>query len=267
MIVTNLLTNMIVLTLSGVIPTNTPAFKEYAFNTIMTNAQALALKWHLNDSLIASNKVTHFDATPHPEGLSAGITFDDRYIFGSNTGDPIGFTDKGYYVGYLTNHTQWMHETNLLTFKKAQQIAESAMVAYGIPVKQIGFKKPVKKEQLKWIDDKISYKSNGWTYVETKEHPKTYPLPYYEFEWETRKANCVVHVSGISSNIVSFSFGWRYLLFPDFNHLRLVPPTNYFEILGLPTNTILVKRRWTPTGVGYEAIPSVEKTVSKSRLH
>jgi hypothetical protein len=64
MIVTNLLTNMVVLTLEGAIPRNTPAFQDHVFHTMFTNAQVVASRWHLDRSLIATDKITYFKATP-----------------------------------------------------------------------------------------------------------------------------------------------------------------------------------------------------------
>jgi hypothetical protein len=59
MIITNLLTNMVALTLQGAIPTNTPGFQAYATQVMFTNAQALASKWHLDESLVATNRISH----------------------------------------------------------------------------------------------------------------------------------------------------------------------------------------------------------------
>jgi hypothetical protein len=75
MTITNLLTNIVVLTLGGDIttntlggfrattpggdiPTNTPAFHAYAFHTTLTNAQAFAGPLGIDPSHIASNNVT-----------------------------------------------------------------------------------------------------------------------------------------------------------------------------------------------------------------
>src|SRR6266540_2254725 len=172
MVITNLLTNMVVLALQGAIPTNTPAFQAYALHVMLTNAQALALKWHLDESLIVSNRITKLDVTPYPEGFSASVVFDDRYIFGTARGDSIGFTDKAYYQAWafsfsglgFTNYEvwwktteedfnkhravaqEWSRATNLLTLRKAQQLAESAMLAVGVPVKTAGFKKPTERK-------------------------------------------------------------------------------------------------------------------------
>lgn len=58
MIITNLLTNMMVLSTAGVIHTNTPAFQKYARDEIVRCAQLTAKGWHLEPTLIATNRIT-----------------------------------------------------------------------------------------------------------------------------------------------------------------------------------------------------------------
>ncbi len=72
---------------------------------------------------------------------------------------------------------------------------------------------------------------------------KIYPLPYYQFYWKTEKAACTVDVSGIIGKVAYFHF-------TDFTstYLWFQSPTNYFEMLGLPTNAIFVHRIFTPPG-------------------
>ena len=306
MIITNLLMNMVVLTLQGAIPTNTPAFQAYAVQVMFTNAQALASKWHLEENLVATNKITEREVTPYPGGrFSAMLVFDDRYIFGTQEGGSIGFTDKAYYQGWVFSESasskmtatseagnasayeawlkineediarhrvvaqQWSRATNQLTLRTAQQLAESAMVSVGVPVKTIGFKKPAEKKQWNWADDYTrEIRSNldgiisgsGTVYsvpltggrmsvAYPSKHPSNYLLPYYEFRWDSLQAACHVDVFGVTSNIVHFNFLGPCLSLPT--------PTNYLSLLGLPDNTVFVKRRFAspPT---YEGLLGVE---------
>ncbi len=96
MVITNLLTNMLVLALSGEVPSNTPAFQDHASGAMFTNAQRAAREWRLDESLIATNQITAFQSTPYADGYSATIVFFDRYLFGLDHGDGIGFTDKQF---------------------------------------------------------------------------------------------------------------------------------------------------------------------------
>src|SRR5580698_1619943 len=99
MTITNLLTNMVALALhfpavSLDIPTNTPAFKDYAFQVMLTNAETLAAKFNLDTNLVVSNKVTEFYAVPTVFGIRGGITFAGRYGFGYKFGRWTSFSDN-----------------------------------------------------------------------------------------------------------------------------------------------------------------------------
>ena len=227
MIITNLLTNMVVLTWLGAIPTNTPALKEYAFQVMFTNAQSLGMRWHLDQSLITSNHATLTSVRAHPQQLYASIEFGDRYGFGTSKSGIIIFADTGFGEGMMLAMAQpriasryggelkaRFQAANALTLEQAQEMAESAMRAYGVTKDALGFLQPKVKEQLK---------SAGR------------PLAYYKFEWESDKGHCKVDVSGITTNIVRFE-----LEGPE--QLRLKPPPNYLELLGLPKNTVFVKQ-------------------------
>lgn len=263
MIITNLLTNMVVLTLFGGIPTNSPAFKDYAFRLMLSNAEAIAAKWRLDSSIIMSNKITRFEANPFPHGPTAGIVFGDRYVFGIQDGGCIGFSDGDFYSGavfprftrlsdmerlrneIIALEYKWLRATNHLNLKKARRIAEYAMRSVGIRIEKLpGFETPLSAKQMKINDDTTSeILEGGSVVVRRKERPNEYKLPYYEFRWETKRkrgvprAVCEIHVSGITSNVVHFSFVGSCPISPS--------PTNYLEMLGLPSTTVFVKKRFT----------------------
>jgi hypothetical protein len=66
MIIINLLTNMIVLTLQSTIPTNTPAFREYAFHEMFSHASTMVVGWNLElPRPITTNMVTDFHSVAH----------------------------------------------------------------------------------------------------------------------------------------------------------------------------------------------------------
>ena len=79
MIITNLLTNMVVVTFAGAMHTNTPAFRDFAYEAVLTNAQVVAAKWRLDRSAISAGNVTRFAAAPLVEGYDALIVFGGRY--------------------------------------------------------------------------------------------------------------------------------------------------------------------------------------------
>jgi hypothetical protein len=235
MIITNLLANMVVLTLHSTIPTNTPVFQEYAFREMFGQSSNMIVSWNLDlPCPITTNMVTDFHAAADSLGPQGLIVFSNRFYFSWLYSGVPTFSDKNYDIARAltpdveTNDAvleEWMHATNLLTMETAQHVAESAMKSIGLPLDKLGFKRPTQAHQRKyeWKDGKI------------------YPLPYYEFRWETDNGYCSVNISGIHSNIVYFFFmGHPYLQFQK--------PTNYFEMLGLPTNAVFVHPMFTPPG-------------------
>ena len=225
MIITNLLAGMVLLSDFALdeIQTNTPAFQEYAYHAMVTNVQAMGAALHLDESLIATNKVTDFRVTPTILGIDGHINFANRYHFAYDLGWFDEFIDFQNGPTAVENHNaeandavyeQWMRATNLLTMGKARQLAASSMQAIGI---HGDFRKPKKSEQMEY----------------TWKDGKTYLLPYYSFDWSNDKRICRMDVSGINSNVVYLSC-W--------SATRLRPPTNYFDLLGLPLKPVFVKK-------------------------
>jgi hypothetical protein len=226
MIITNLLTNMVLLGSLDIIQTNTPAFQEYAYHAMFTNAQAITAAWHLDESLISTNKVTRFEADPTIVGVHGYIEFEKRYHFAYDWGIFSDFTDfQNDIVAAKTPNVkandaifeQWLRATNLLTMKKARQLAASSFQAIGVPG---DFRKPNQSEQMEY----------------ERKDGKTYPLPLYSFEWSDDKLIRIyrMEVSGVNSNVAHyFSVG------PS---VRLRPPTNYFDLLGLPPKPVFVRK-------------------------
>lgn len=95
MLLTNLLTNMVVVSM-GIIQTNTPAFRNFEFSNLMVHARALASDWHLDTNLISSNLVTRFSARADFSKPSAEICFGERDRFWSVGKDGFGFSDEAY---------------------------------------------------------------------------------------------------------------------------------------------------------------------------
>ncbi|HWD18696.1 MAG TPA: hypothetical protein VHB20_05410 [Verrucomicrobiae bacterium] len=236
MLITNLLTNMVVVYM-GVIQTNTPQFSRFEFQALFSKAQFAAKTWGLETSLIESNKVTEFWNEPSIDGAHARMVFAGRYAFNEARGRFLGtfdggfiFADRlfcwpdysgvqsepGFNMGKAIQLTQnWLHETNGLTMKAAQDIAESAVHSFNIPIGNLLSNEPCIREQKPW------QLNDGTPSLE----------PYYMFEWKVREGWCKVDVSGISSNVVYFNYS-------DGVHFRL--PTNYFQMLGLSSNSVFV---------------------------
>jgi hypothetical protein len=297
MIFTNLLTNMVILTSQAQIPTNTPEFRAQLYGVILSRAEDLASRWHLDKSLINDKGVTDYKADPYPEAPSLHIVFGNRYAFGTGRDGFLGFSDSDFYWPSVTWHPSptvggvgktpedqerrywawrkateednshdlavaehWRHSPNRLTMTSAQKMAEAAMKAYGIPPGLIGTRFLKKKEQLVWSEEWTSHAETNAEGVfivpERRSHPKTFKLPYYMFEWRSDENafDCAVDISGITGALTHFDVGWPLGTLRECDGLRVTWPTNYLQLLGLPTNTIFVKRRYTnpATYEGYD---------------
>lgn len=266
MIITNLLTNMVVLTFSGIIPTNTPTFQKATSDLLLAKAQNVAEKFGVPMGSVAREKITQFDAVPGAHGPTAFVLFDGRYLFRIQDGSSWFFSDEKFLLRSLfpevtgTNDLkhvaektsevfeQLRHATNRLNLKQARRLAESAMLGFEPGAKlPRGFEKPLVARQEKWRDDTIvRIEADGTVINEKKKHPAEYALPYYRFRWEGKPggphAFCEVEICGITASVTLFHFG------PVSAKLN-----NYFEMLGLPPNTVLVHKRLT-NPIAYEIV-------------
>jgi hypothetical protein len=255
MLITNLAANMVIVLANLSIQTNTPAFQSYGLQKTIADAHIMAANWHLNESLIESNKTTRFFCGPTAHGPQVDAVFGRRYYFNIgwerqymvfNEGDGwrenaptaiwgsvardcnITFKDLSYcwpgysdqqfasnVVNYEVLLRRWANASNLLTLEKAEQIAESDIRSIGISMERMQFKSPNEKNQK----TELSYG------VEEL-------MPYYTFTWKSDKGHCQVDVSGLSSNIAYFNF--------EGECPQLEFSANWFQLLGLSSNTVFV---------------------------
>jgi hypothetical protein len=241
-IITNLLTNMLVVGSLGLLPTNynsKPAFQRYAFDAMFQQASNLAVTWNLDlPRPITTNIITSFKARYCAgEGIIGGIHFRNRFAFGWTAGKLNNFQDKLYIeMNAATDDVdrndalfeKWMRATNHLTMDKACIIAESAMRSVVMPGERWRFGKPDHMTQMtyEWKDG------------------KKYPMPLYRFRWGGSPGwpDYEVQVSGITSNVLQCHFVY------DSPCEKSIDPTNYIELLGLPPNPIFVHRLYRLPG-------------------
>lgn len=229
---------MVVLTLLGAIPKDTPAFQEYAFHAMFTNAQAVAAKWNLDQNLIATNRVTRWTAAAHRSGVSGVIIFSDRYAFAYESGE-LARLDHLYTPSFLmpgdkaykSKMKLWLAATNLLSLEQARTIADSALEAVGLEPARTGARPKALGTQL----------TTPWKDVSEA-------LPYYCFDWKSNRFSVVsVEVSGMTGRIAHLE---NNTPIP-----ALAKPANYLELLGLPSNTVFVRRKYVSGQPAYEVLP------------
>jgi hypothetical protein len=257
MLITNLLTNMILLSLNGVIPTNTPAFQSYSFHVMVTNAFVVASKLGWDYGLISTDKVTEFWAKPLVTGTLGGICFSNRYQFWYRNGLFAGCTDRSFDAEFMNSGDakhmravvkQWRNSGDQLSRVSARTIAESTLRSIVLAREDMDVGALV-RTQLAFDD------SGG--------EPA---LPYYVFCWKSALPvlsavssqvvydTAQIDVSGVSARVARVScqageivvsgrsvevlFGQSYFPCP-----KMSKPTNYMEMLGLPANTLFVRRK------------------------
>jgi hypothetical protein len=229
MTITNLLANMVVLTVGGDIPTNTPSFQAAVLHTMVTNAQAFAPTFGIDPARITSNSVTYSSLTPRPLGGFRGtVVFDRRYAFRAANGRLDGYADKPNYSSGLQLLKsvelegvleKWRAATNQLTTAKAKEMAIQTVESAGLFAGSYGFIR----------DPRI-----------VREPDEERTLPFYLFEWQSARGSCRVEVSGIISNVVSVEASGPFL--------QLERPANYLDLLGLPRDTVFVKKKFAAPG-------------------
>lgn len=222
---------MVVLAFGATISTNTKTFHDYSYSEMFKCATNMAAEWRLElPSPLGTDMITDFHSSATPAGISGNLTFNNRFLFSWLYGGNPHLNDQMY--SCLRTETpnveanddvleRWARATNLLTLQQAQQIAIEGMMEIGLPLEAVDFRQPARAHQFK-------YQSKDG---------KVYPLPYYQFHWQTKLAACTVDVSGIIGRIVYFDY-------TDFRaaYLRLHKPANYFDMLGLPENPIFVRQ-------------------------
>lgn len=214
------MTNVILQTF-GLIPTNTPMFQSFALGLFMTNANATANKLELDSFLpFTTNRITYFRAVARDTGPEGTIVFDERFAFGISRERMDRFSDHEHSILYVEkNPLIWQRlteATNHISREWAEQLARERMTSFGLDFAALGFEKPDEVEQL-----------NNDSQNEKK------PLPYFRFQWSGQCGMLHVDVSGVNSNIVHFV---------QFTCLKQLPiPTNYFDLLGLPPDTKLIR--------------------------
>jgi len=218
------MTNLVLLA-GGVIPTNTVAFKAYALTALLSQANYLATEWQLSTGRpITEEQIAKVVANPMTNGLSGGIFFGQNYGLSVCDGSFSLFRDYGHYSHSFVGRDDKMEalagQTNLLTADGTLALAREKLHRIGIDELKLGLANPATLDQWK-------YDSNG----------VVYPLPLYVVRWQTTTGGYFVvdmEISGITSNVAELHHTIPLDLLPP--ALRVPMPTNYLQMLGLPTN-------------------------------
>lgn len=216
------MTNILV-SIWGVIPTNTIAFQQYALSVMMTQAAYFSEKWNLEiPKPITTNEISFFSATPKTNSWNGTLGINNLYSFMVTDQSFWIFSDTRYYTKTFVGHDEvcdaLAQKTSCLTLEKSLSVARHALDNIGL--KEFGQANPTSLKQWK-------YESNG----------VTYPLPLYDVRWQSDNGVIDFQISGISSNVAEFSNATVQPL------LKIPMPTNYLSMLGLPPDSVFIRSR------------------------
>lgn len=212
----------IVLQFGGIIPTNTPALKEYALSVLLAHATFFVEQWNPDVQMpVTTNQVTHFSVVPTTNGIRGGIQLNNRYAVSIDDGKLMSFTDMHFddrsFIDNDEKIEALLKKPNLLTLDGAIALARDKLRKIGIDEKEHGLGGPVKSWQWKYDWDGVLHR-----------------LPLYEVHWHSNDGVVYMQISGVTSNVASFFQNTRA---PT---LRVPRPPNYFEMLGLPEDTVFL---------------------------
>lgn len=213
----------------GRIAPNTPEFEEYGLNFMLAKANEMRERWNLDipKPLTVNTVLFQLKATAH--GLDGGLgTRDKRYDWAFSRNSVELFRDNKYspfLLGYKSDELVRLAKIeSKITSKEAEAIARNALHRLCLTEKQFHLKEPPVVEQHKYED----------------REDKVHLLPLFKVAWrseghpepqgdESEYTPVILDISGITKQVVQY-----------FNVIAYSPrtsvPTNYFQMLGLPTN-------------------------------
>ncbi len=218
---------------NGRISTNTPAFEEYGLDLMLSMADDTAKKWKLDlPHPLTVNDVV-FWLKPKPTCIQWILsTRNGRYCWAFDNGWLNLLSDeqnsrRAYLIN--TNAPGMVNDEVLsrmaktksnITKAQAIKMARDYLHALGLDEKQLRLHEPPKVERDRFTDD------DG----------KKHLVPLFAVGWSVEGADpeyqlVEITVSGITSNIVKYFNA-------DPNTPRVPLPTNYFQMLNLPTNYV-----------------------------
>jgi hypothetical protein len=212
----------IVLQFGGIIPTNTPAIKEYALSVLIAQATFFSEQWNLDvRPPITTNQITGFSVAATTNGVRSGIQLNNRYAVSIDDAKLMSFTDMHFddrsFIDNDEKIEALLKKPDLLTLETAVALARDKLKKIGIDENEHGLGKPVKSWQWKYDWDGVFH-----------------PLPLYEVHWRSDEGVVRMQISGVTSNVARF---FQITRAPS---LRVPRPPNYLEMLGLPEDTVFL---------------------------
>lgn len=236
----------------GRIATNTPAFEEYAVGYMLAKANKVSERWQLDTPKPMTISDVYFQVRPTAFGIEGSIGTRDLRFSWAFTRNAFGvFQDHKYWprsFRYKDDESARLAQIkSKITAEEARSIAVQALHALGTTEKELRLKEETEVNQYKFEE------SDG----------RVYPLPIFNVRWRVEGPRrfaaqnleytpIEMEISGITKKVVEY-------------HNVVMPadpiPTNYFPMLGLPTNYLETLPDAKRRSLG---LPALTNTVSQS---
>ncbi len=217
------------------IASNTPAFERYGLSVMLAGANELREKWHLEIPHPLTVDDVFFAVYPTAHGIEGHLmTRDRRFHWSFDRNVLFSFEDRQYYApSFRYNDDESAKLAKIksrITKTEAEAIARNALqTLFGMTDRQLQMKRSVAVNQYRFEE------SDG----------TVYPLPLFDVRW--RKAGAkqysaenleytplYMEISGITTNVAKYEHPDRLGPNSILPHPPL--PTNYLQMLGLPSN-------------------------------
>lgn len=202
---------------------------------MLNRANVMREKWQLDIPQPLTLDNVYYAVCPTSHGIEGHLMTKDRrfhWVFDRNV--LCSFEDREYFAPSFRYHddesARLAKIKSKITAKEAETIARNSLhKLFGLTEKQLHWKRAVEVNQYKFEE------SDG----------KVYPLPMFNVEWKyegpvqyaaenLESIPLYMEISGITTNVAKYEH-------PEYLSLKSpIPrppiPTNYFQMLGLPTN-------------------------------
>jgi len=261
----------------GLVPTNTLAFREYALDLLLAQANLVNENWHLGlPRPLTSDHVTGFYAVPQITGVKGSIMISNRFRFSIENGKLQSFRDDLYSSAILSQSppppTPPAATTNGPTRTVvAKGEATPGQLAQAAVLRAVDQKVAALAKMTNWLTKETAVQVardalHGLGFTEQQLHlcetpsveqftytpprsTQSCPLPLYTVRWRKLGSDWFaveMEVSGVTRTVVDYFSASAYM--------RVIPvPTNYFEMLGVPPTPRLWGKQY-----GYDPINTDE---------
>lgn len=204
----------------GVAPM-TPAFEEYAFNTMLAKANEIREKWHLDIPKALTVDDVTFNLKPMANGFDGTLSSKPVrfiWVFGRSTLNAV--IDTNYWPRSFRYNDEASAKLakikSQIDAKEAEALARKYLLMLGQTEKTIQLKEPPVVNQYKFEE------TDG----------TVYPLPLFQVAWdevdrpEAKGGVVVFSISGVTKQVAQFEIA-------DLHWPQTPMPTNYFDMLGV----------------------------------